>query len=80
MDNYDSGSRDRPQESKVRRSFDDKIEYLLRRKNNFFNRFPSAAPSGSAEQNLQRPRLQIGNVFRSFPCRRTMQASLPKLP
>jgi len=29
MDNYDSGSRDRPQESKVRRSFDDKIEYLL---------------------------------------------------
>jgi len=29
MDNYDSGSCDRPQERKVRRNFDDKIEYLL---------------------------------------------------
>lgn len=29
MDKYDSGPRDRPQERKVRRNFDDKIEYLL---------------------------------------------------
>jgi hypothetical protein len=29
MDKYDSGSRDRPEERKVRRNFDDRIEYLL---------------------------------------------------
>jgi len=29
MDNYDSGSRGRPQERRVRRNLDDKIEYLL---------------------------------------------------